>query len=222
MAGLLALGFLVAIVAVIVLAPYDPGITAADVKLAQAGAKASASMPIAALDKERAASMPVEPNALSANEHDFGYVEPGSRHSTIFTVMNPYDQALTITRVFSECKCMHVFQPPKMIPPKGSVDVEVVLVAPKESMHYDQKVILRTKDSRLPKILLRVKADIGLAVKVEPAVLDLGALAAGQETVASVKVSNRDSKPLHVVYSKSDSPACFATMPATPFQAAAR
>ena len=159
---------------------------------------------------------------IARDVHDFGFVQPGSTHVVDFVVANPLETPLAIRRARSECKCMAAVKPPKSVPAKGSVKLRVVFVAPKDSMRYSKRIALLTTDKRLPAVMVRVKANVGLPLRIEPKVLELGALIAGQEGRGEVTIVNMAAKPVRLAYSTSNQPGCIALIPRAPVPAGGR
>lgn len=199
------LGLPAAFLVLVFATPYDPELTAEVMAIA-----AGTGAPAAPSEVAQTTSQSAGGSSAKRDECDFGFVQPGSTHVAVFNVDNPSDVPLVIRNSFSECKCMRVLSAPESIDPSGSGQVKVELVAPKDAMQYNQRVVLRASDKLIP---LRVKADVGLALVVEPAELDLGVVEPGGEHEGQVKVTNRDAKPLHLVYSTSSTPGCIARVP---------
>ncbi len=147
-------------------------------------------------------------------EHDFGYVEPASKHRVTFVVANANDSPLKIRKVRSECNyCIKIAGYPKTIAPGGGGRFVIDFVAPKKSTAYASRVVLATDDPNRSIIALKIKADVGRALVVSPGVVNLGKLAVGQEGKGEVTLINRGKKAFRPIYSTSSSPGCSARIP---------
>jgi hypothetical protein len=134
--------------------------------------------------------------SLPEGGYDFGFVEPKSAHKVLLTVQNPSKKPLTIARIRSECKCMSAVAAESAIAAGESAPVRVVLVAPEKPVLYNQRVLLQTDDPKNPVIPIRIKAAVGLPICTEPATVDFGMLAAGEEKQKIVTIANRASKKI--------------------------
>ena len=147
-------------------------------------------------------------------EHDFGYVEPNSKHRVTFAVANPNDSPLKIRKVRSECNyCIKIVGYPQEIAPRGVGRFSIDFVAPKKPTSYSSRIVLATDDPKRSLIALRIKADVGRALVVTPGVLNLGSLAVGERGEGTVTLINRGKKPFRPIYSTSSSPGCIARIP---------
>jgi len=160
------------------------------------------------------------PVVAAGNEYDFGYVPPGSRHVVFFEIANRSDRTLRILRTRSECRCMAAVSPLKKIQAGQTARLQVVFVASDEPMYYSKRIVLQTTDRQRRTIVLRVKADVGLPLRLEPAAIDAGVLSAGEEKVVNVSVANRSAREILLAYSTSSRTSCFARVPREPVPAA--
>jgi hypothetical protein len=157
--------------------------------------------------------------SLPEGGYDFGFVEPKSAHKVLLTVQNPSKKPLTIARIRSECKCMSAVAAESAIAAGESAPVRVVLVAPEKPVLYNQRILLQTDDLQTPVIPVRIKAAVGLPICTEPATVDFGTLAAGEERQKIVTIANRAKTPIRLIYSTSSGQGCFAKVPREPVPA---
>ena len=162
---------------------------------------------------ERAEMLSVIRVKGSRAEHDFGYVEPESKHSVIFAVENQSKDPVRIRRVRSECKCINVPDPPDVLAAAQTTNVRVDLEAPKEPASYTETVVLETEDPKNPMIVLAIKARVGLPLEVRPAVVNLGRLILGEHRYGSVTIVNDGREVLHPVYATSSDASAIACIP---------
>ncbi len=141
--------------------------------------------------------------------HDFGYVQPGSAHRMAFVVSS--SRLARVEKVVSECKCMAVAEPPKKLEP-GQTQVIVDFVAPKESLRYSKRILIRTDDTPCRTLALRVKADVGLPLAVDPGEVILEEADDGQYKGRIILV-NRGSDPIRPVYGTSSNLSYVAQVP---------
>jgi hypothetical protein len=145
--------------------------------------------------------------------HDFGFVDPSSVQAVLFTLENPSDKPLAISKARSECKCMKVTSAPKVIPPGGSAKLRVEFVAPKENMMYSQRVVVLTSNSKNPLTTLTVKASVGMPIEAQPQSFDFGALTQGNERKAEVTLINHGKLAVRPLYCTSTLPGIIALVP---------
>jgi len=147
--------------------------------------------------------------------HALGYVEPGSKHTAVVMVRNPLSRTLRIVRSQSECKCMGITAAPGLMVAGGTRDVELWFKAPGDAMAYSKRVLLMTDDPGAPAIMVRLTAQVGLPLSVEPAVVDLSTVPSVAVHRPSVVIRNHSTKPIRLLYATSAQPGCTATVPAT-------
>jgi len=147
---------------------------------------------------------------------DFGFVEPRSVHKVLLSIPNTTAKSLTITKVRAECACMFAVASDKPVTPGAMLPVRIVLVAPPKGLPYHKRVLLQTNDPTAPLIVIPIEASIGLPLVIDPSLVDAGTLALGEERELSVILTNRDHKPIRLLYSTSSDSGCFARIPREP------
>jgi hypothetical protein len=146
------------------------------------------------------ASLPV-----ARDEHDFKYVDPGSRHFVLFELANPLDRDLAIRGYTSECPCLKVpTKAPGSIPAGGSARVLIAFLPPKNPQpgerDYSGRVLFRTDATGKPMLPVRVRGRIGLHLVLDPDKADVGSLTPGQTRTTTLALRNDGRKPVRVSY----------------------
>jgi hypothetical protein len=136
--------------------------------------------------------------------HDFGYVEPGESTEATITLFNPTDTPLIIRGVRSECECIQIPNPPAQIETQSTVDTSIMFDAPEDVSNYSRRVVLQTDQREHPTITIQVKARLGLPLRVEPEVLELGAVARGEQRREEITIHNDGKEPVRLLYGTSD------------------
>lgn len=153
---------------------------------------------------------------LARASHDFGFVDPRSRHGVAFQVDNPTKVPWTITKSKSECPCLEVVRCPRTIPAGGTGVVEVTFVAPDEpTMGYAKRVLLFVEADKKAKttVPLQVGADVGTPIQALPSPLELGTLIQGEQRQGELVLHNRGREPIMTLYCTSTVPGCTARVP---------
>ena len=141
---------------------------------------------------------------------DIGCVGLASVRNVEYVVANPSRQPLEIVRVRSECECMVGPASIATIPPQGQAKVPIRFEAPNEKMVYSKSVVLQTNSPERPTISLRLKADIGLPLRIEPTILRAKEM---PENVQEVVFNNRSEKPVRLIYAISSWPQTSVKLP---------
>jgi hypothetical protein len=149
---------------------------------------------------------------------DFGYIEPGSTHRGRFLVRNPLTVPLGIRETRSECLCVKVTSWPRGIPAGQSRALESTFLAPEKPLQYAKRIILLTDRAELAQITLTIAARVGLPLRLEPEVLELGEVAAQKECEQEVTVLNDGRKPVRLLYSSSGVKGLYARVPRRPLE----
>lgn len=167
---------------------------------------------------EEAPQGPIEePLAIDLTEPklevDFGYIEPESTHTGRFILSNDSEKHVFIRRIDSECKCTTVDEQPKAIPAGQSVRVPFTFVAPADRTNYAKRVVLYTKDNETKPIVCTLRARIGLPLRADPAVIDLGDIGGVVPSDPKITLHNDGDKPVPLLYALSSAPGLYAQVP---------
>jgi len=144
---------------------------------------------------------------------DLGFIELGSRHTITFEVQNPYERAILIRKIRSECSCLSVVDAPTEIKPRSFARFRIEYHAFKESGTYSKKVWILTDDPKHPELFLRVVSHTGLPLEARPAEQDLGTLVSGECRITEVKIRNHGKNPVKLIYSTATRSGCLAIIP---------
>ncbi len=145
--------------------------------------------------------------------YDFGYVEPETKHLVRFRVHNDDDVPLEITKVFSDCPCIHILAWPSSIPPAGAGDVLVEFESSERRERYVGQAIVFTNRRERPQLRLHVQAVVGLSLEVRPATLEAGNLSQGQQRELTLHIINHGDQPVRITHGSSDNPLCTLSVP---------
>jgi len=146
-------------------------------------------------------------------KHDFGFVEPNSRHKAVVAIRNASDAPVTVKRVRSECRCMTALLSSLTIPPGDTARVQVVLKAPRKPTTYDKRLLLWTSGGGASPFALGVAARVGLPLEAEPSAVDAGTLIAGEHRRCRVRIVNSGAKAVRPIYATSSRDGCTVLVP---------
>ncbi|NLX57970.1 MAG: DUF1573 domain-containing protein [Phycisphaerae bacterium] len=145
--------------------------------------------------------------------HDLGYVEVGAVRSCQLVVRNNSANMLRISAIRSECSCMTAKAAAEEIPPEGATTLTVEFHAPPRASRYAKRLVLLLEGGRPMKFPILFTARVGLPLTVEPRILDLGTLIAGETRRRDVVIHNDGRTPVKPVYATSGSAGCHAAVP---------
>jgi len=148
--------------------------------------------------------------------HDFGFVEPGSRHKAVLALRNPSNAPVTVKKVRSDCRCMTALLSSLAIPPGESARVQVVFKAPRKPTTYDKRLLFWTSGTSggsVSKFALAIRARVGLPLEAEPDTLDAGTLVAGEHCRRRVRIVNSGAKAARPIYATSARNGCTVLVP---------
>ena len=158
------------------------------------------------------ANSPVVAATASGASHDFGFVKSGVTRDVVFRLANPSGNAIALRKIVSECKCMLAIDPPKSVPAGGSADVRVRFIAPKKPINYSKRVVLVPTGKADP-IGLRVIARVGLPLKGNSRVLEIGTLSAGETREVPMEIFNDGESAIRPIYGTSTLSGCIPKVP---------
>jgi len=148
--------------------------------------------------------------------HDFGFVEPGSRHKVVLALRNASDAPVSIRKVRSECRCMTALLSSLDIAPGESARVQVVFKAPRKPTTYSKRLLLwtsGTSDRSASRFALGVAARVGLPLEAKPEMVDAGTLIAGEHCRCRVRIVNGGAKAVRPIYATSTRDGCTVLVP---------
>jgi hypothetical protein len=108
--------------------------------------------------------------ACDEPEFDFGSVPSGPPIRHVFSIRNGGRRALEIVKVGPDCGCITVSSPEKVVPPGGSVPIEVSVASAGLRGAQRHNILVVTNDPARRHLILRLQ----------------GVVVAGQETVPAV------------------------------------
>jgi hypothetical protein len=142
---------------------------------------------------------------LGILERDLGFVEPKSKHSLQFTLNNPTDRPLKITKIEKECKCTNFPDSIQEIAPHSSQKIEASFDTPDLRAAYSKRIILSTDSKEFPTVVLKVHARIGLPLNITPGKLDIAKIPAGETKHFPLTLTNEGEDPVQLLYSVASS-----------------
>lgn len=146
--------------------------------------------------------------------HDFGYVDPESRHTARFAVINDSAKPLVIRKTVSNCSCLTAESVPGAIAPDGRRTVKVVYQSSEKRRRYTGHVMLLTDSAQRPGVQLTITAAVGLSIEPRPAMLEAGVITLGGERVTHVRLTNHADRPIRMLRGTSTRPeACKIGVP---------
>ncbi len=124
--------------------------------------------------------------------HDFGYVNPDTRHLVLFEITNPAARRMTIRNVLVECPCLTVLtRMPLTVEPAGKASVLMRFhPAVNQIERYGERVMAMTDLDEPKTIAMHVKARIGLDLELLPRRVDLGRLVVGSRRDVRLELIN--------------------------------
>ncbi len=130
-------------------------------------------------------------------QHDFGVVEPDSRHSTVFTLTNVGKDLLEIGQTDASCGCTVPVLQTKSLPPGGSMDITVNYHAKSNPGPYTNWVDLYFKTpSQQEKQRLQLTSEVVRYLSVKPQWLSIEARDNAAAPV--LVIESGDEMPFHV------------------------
>lgn len=149
----------------------------------------------------------------AAATYDFGYVEPESRHTASFELINNADRPLAIREAVTNCECLTIGARPDAVPPGGRGTVQVIYASSEKRQRYAGEVMLLTDAADRPRVRLSITAAVGLRLEATPAVVRAGRVPPDQERTVHVALHNHGATKVRITHGKSESPDCRADVP---------
>ena len=159
-----------------------------------------------------AARKAAPPIAMKDGAYDFGFVEVTGRREVTLTMPNPLKHAVKMGAIYSDCVCLKGTALTKSVSAKGNMTVHVVFLAPKKPVKYDRRLILRTDPPGRPPARLRIKANVGMPLTVEPIRVNFGRITVGRQSQKTFTIHNRGARPITLTNSTGGS-LCTVALP---------
>ncbi len=135
---------------------------------------------------------------------DFGYLPVGQKTKGVFTLVNTSDKPLKISKVVPQCICTDPTDVPEVIKPHSSAQILFDFNPPPEVSHYQKSLVVHFEDR--PKLILSVKARLGIPLLLKAKAVDLGVIAKDQPYTTRLTLTNNGQQEVRPIYATS-SPA---------------
>lgn len=146
-------------------------------------------------------------------QHDLGYIEPEGGREAVYRIPNREGRPLKILNAQSDCVCLIMRSVPDEIPPGGSGDVRVWYQSSEKREHYIGRVLLETDSAEMPRVLITVRADVGLPLCISPRGVDIGTVKPGESRQAEILLVNRGTDGVRATHGGSSDPECTVQVP---------
>lgn len=149
---------------------------------------------------------------VKEDTHDFGAMDSHAKGTHDFVLSNVGDAPLTLRKGATTCKCAASILEKGEIAPGQSSKVTVEWTGKDYVGEFTQSAEILTNDPRSPRVKLRIKGRITVAVRAVPSELVLSRITAGAPYTASVQLFGFRSKPLEITEHEltgSGKPECF-------------
>lgn len=128
--------------------------------------------------------------------HDFGTIVEGAAVEHTFTFANQGDQPLTINRVRSSCGCTAALVSTRILQPEQSGEIRTTFNSRGFRGPVTKTITLYTDDLSQAPARLELTGVVRELVRLVPQQVNFGAVAAGEEAVLEVTLTNQGDKPL--------------------------
>jgi len=131
-----------------------------------------------------------------------------------YAIENQGDAALEVTGIHSKWECVRIVRDRVTVPAHASGTIDLAYASTHELGQQEIPLSFSTNDPKSPQANVVVAVTVLSALAVEPAVVDVGALAGPEK--ATVTVVNRSERPVRLLYALPREPWLVVEVPREP------
>ncbi len=133
---------------------------------------------------------------FSETAFDFGFVYQGEKVEHIFKFKNIGDTGLTIDKVRASCGCTAAVISDTYIPPSGEGEIKATFNTAGYIGRQSQSIYVQTNDPLNPTIVLQVKGEVKIEIKVSPHSIQFGDIPPHTSAVSRIEIIQKGEQAL--------------------------
>lgn len=150
---------------------------------------------------------------------ELGYVQPQTQKDVTFALVNTAATPVKIARIRANCECVKVVKWPTTMAAGARESVQLEFAAPTTPVLYDRTLTIYCDDAQQPKLVVPIRARVGLPLAATSQPVELGSLVAGEVRQGTVVIHNDGTQPVGLAYAISSEPSLVARVPRQPIPA---
>jgi hypothetical protein len=135
---------------------------------------------------------------FQSTQVDFGEMSQGQEATHAFAFDNKGEGILRIHNVSTSCGCTAALPEVRELPPGGSSQLKVTFKSGNFNGAVSKTVTVNSNDPTQPAAVLHIRANVKPVFVFEPAMLNLGNIPRGQESVHDVTVRDAKGTPFEI------------------------